>query len=460
MKMASKIHFEISERKILLRIIDVGIVLLMLYVVSNAFSFHYFRITQANYYWTVVLALYINLIGSVFDMYNLQVASSKFLVLKSTILTASVTTLLFLLTPYYTPLLPNNRIQIIIFFLAILGALLLWRFFYILFLASNRFIKKVIFIGNSKKMAAYVTELTQVNPHYLVVGFVATDSRNHVNGLNKIEIADLEQAIMQHGVTEIVVTDEYKKINTTQLYSKLLDSLEKGVSIREYEDVYESSTDRLLIHMEDNELEAFFPFSRNNQNAFYLFYNSVLDKILAIIGLLLLFAFLPIIYFFNLFFNRGPLFYTQERVGKNGVPFQIYKLRSMVIDAEKEGAVYATTNDSRITPFGKFLRKTRIDEVPQFINIVKGDMSIIGPRPERPVFVKEIAASLPLYQIRHVIKPGLTGWAQVNYPYGSNLEDSLMKLRYDLYYIKHRSLFLDINIVIKTLGTVLFAKGQ
>ena len=129
-------------------------------------------------------------------------------------------------------------------------------------------------------------------------------------------------------------------------------------------------------------------------------------------------------------------------------------------NAEQNGAVFATTNDSRITPFGKFLRKTRLDELPQFINVLKGDMAIIGPRPERPVFVDQIAASIPLYQTRHVIKPGLTGWAQVNYPYGSNLEDSLMKLRYDLYYIKHRSLFLDINIVVKTMSTVLFFRGQ
>ena len=132
----------------------------------------------------------------------------------------------------------------------------------------------------------------------------------------------------------------------------------------------------------------------------------------------------------------------------------------MVKDAEKDGAVFAVTNDSRITPFGKFLRKTRIDELPQFTNVLKGEMAVIGPRPERPIFVNEIAASIPLYQTRHVIKPGLTGWAQVNYSYGSSLDDSLMKLRYDLYYIKHRSLFLDINILLKTMSTVLFYRGQ
>ena len=151
---------------------------------------------------------------------------------------------------------------------------------------------------------------------------------------------------------------------------------------------------------------------------------------------------------------------VQQRIGKNGIPFEIYKLKTMIVNAEQEGAVFAKVNDIRVTPFGRFLRKTRIDEVPQFINVLKGEMALIGPRPERPIFVDEIAKNIPLYQTRHVIKPGLTGWAQVNYPYGVSLEDSLMKLRYDLYYIKHRSLFLDINIVMKTLSTILFARGQ
>jgi lipopolysaccharide/colanic/teichoic acid biosynthesis glycosyltransferase len=162
----------------------------------------------------------------------------------------------------------------------------------------------------------------------------------------------------------------------------------------------------------------------------------------------------------NLFINKGDLFYTQQRVGRNGKLFKIYKFRSMVQDAEANGAVFAIVNDSRVTAFGRFLRKSRLDEIPQFLNILRGEMAIIGPRPERPVFVDEITEKMPYYKIRHVIKPGLTGWAQVCYPYGSSIEDSLMKLQYDLYYIKHRSVILDIEIVSKTLSTVLFFRGQ
>jgi lipopolysaccharide/colanic/teichoic acid biosynthesis glycosyltransferase len=147
-------------------------------------------------------------------------------------------------------------------------------------------------------------------------------------------------------------------------------------------------------------------------------------------------------------------------VGKDGAVFSILKFRTMVKNAELDGAVFTTANDRRITAFGKFMRKTRIDEFPQFINILKGDMAVIGPRPERPVFVKEIAASMPFYETRHIIKPGLTGWAQVNYSYGETLQDSLIKLQYDLYYIKHRSIYLDLNIAFKTITTVLFYRGQ
>ena len=168
----------------------------------------------------------------------------------------------------------------------------------------------------------------------------------------------------------------------------------------------------------------------------------------------------PIIVIGNALGNRGRLFYSQKRVGKDGIVFKILKFRTMVKNAERDGAVFTAINDSRVTAFGKFMRKTRMDEFPQFINILKGDMAVIGPRPERPVFVKEIAKLMPFYETRHVIKPGLTGWAQVNYSYGETIDDSLIKLQYDLYYIKHRSIYLDLNIVFKTITTVLFYRGQ
>ncbi len=456
----NKIHFEISERKILLRLMDVFFVVFVLALIGYFLEFDYFKVSKTNFYWTLVLAFYLVFFGTIFEMYNLQTASNRFQIFRSIILTTSLTVLFYLLTPLYTPILPSNRLQIILFFFAIFFALFIWRLSYITFLAADKFVKKVLFIANSKEIDSLVAELFTANPHYKVVGYVATDHKPHKTKIDLVDESNLEDFIHRNFISEIVVSQMKNKHNAVELYTELLGYLERGVVIRQYKEIYENSTYRLPINSESTELYKFFPFSRSNQNKLYVYYSRIFDLAFSLLGLFGFFLIAPILWFINLFANNGSFFYTQERVGKNGIPFTIYKLRTMVKDAEKNGAVFAVANDNRITPFGKFLRKTRLDELPQFINVLKGDMAVIGPRPERLVFVKEISAKIPLYQTRHVIKPGLTGWAQVNYSYGSNLEDSLMKLRYDLYYIKHRSLFLDINIVLKTMSTVLFFRGQ
>jgi exopolysaccharide biosynthesis polyprenyl glycosylphosphotransferase len=157
--------------------------------------------------------------------------------------------------------------------------------------------------------------------------------------------------------------------------------------------------------------------------------------------------------------DGGPLLYRQERVGLHGKPFTIIKFRSMRVDAEKDGPRWAANNDRRVTPIGSFIRRTRIDELPQIFNVLTGDMSIVGPRPERPVFVDALAKQIPFYQERHLAKPGITGWAQINYPYGATEEDARMKLSYDLFYIKNRNTFLDVMIIIQTLEVLLWNSG-
>jgi lipopolysaccharide/colanic/teichoic acid biosynthesis glycosyltransferase len=155
----------------------------------------------------------------------------------------------------------------------------------------------------------------------------------------------------------------------------------------------------------------------------------------------------------------GPVFFRQERVTLDGNVFQILKLRTMRVDAESEGAVWAAKGDNRITRAGALLRRTRIDELPQLINILKGEMSFVGPRPERPMFVEELAAQIPLYRERHMVKAGLTGWAQVNYPYGASVDDARSKLSYDLYYVKNFSILFDFVILLQTLRVVLWPSG-
>jgi exopolysaccharide biosynthesis polyprenyl glycosylphosphotransferase len=171
----------------------------------------------------------------------------------------------------------------------------------------------------------------------------------------------------------------------------------------------------------------------------------------------------PIIFVFGIihkFESPGPIFYSQNRTGRHGEIFKIYKLRSMRTDAESNGAVWAQENDPRITKIGKLIRLTRIDELPQLWNVLKGDMSFIGPRPERPEFNVFLAEEIPFYELRHSVRPGLTGWAQVRYPYGASVEDAKEKLQYDLFYIKNYSLLLDLEILVKTVQVVIFGKGR
>lgn len=159
--------------------------------------------------------------------------------------------------------------------------------------------------------------------------------------------------------------------------------------------------------------------------------------------------------------SPGPVIFKQKRVGENEKIFVLYKFRTMRNDAEKgSGAVWAKKNDPRVTRIGKFLRKTRLDELPQLFNVLKGDMSFVGPRPERPEFVEKLKEIIPYYSERHFVKPGVTGWAQVRYPYGASVEDAVEKLRYDLFYIKNLSMFLDLYIVFETFKVVLFGRGS
>lgn len=458
-----KIHFEVSERKLLLRLFDVFFVLLALHCVGVILNLKYLINSTTYFSYAFVLALYLNGIGTVFEMYNLQTASNQYKILKSSILTVSVMVLFYFLTPIFSAELPSKRIQIVIFYFTAFAALISWRIFYVKFLASNRFVQHVILICDQDQAEELAEELEKSDPHYKIIAYVNSDNTNEnpkSHFVRHLEIDELVPFVKENKLFEIVVASQKTVDITVELYQKLLYLLESGTTIREYTKVFEDKTQRIPVHHITRDFYKFFPFNRNNNNRLYLLNVKIMEILISVTGLLFGILILPIVLIGNALGNRGELFYTQERVGKNGEIFKIYKFRSMVKSAEEKEAVFSAFNNSRVTSFGRFMRKTRIDEIPQFINILKGDMAVIGPRPERPFFVKEIAEIMPFYETRHVIKPGLTGWAQVNYSYGESMEDSLIKLQYDLYYIKHRSIFLDFNIALKTISTVLFYRGQ
>lgn len=459
MSQRKDIHFERSERKVLLRIIDLVVVLLGIVITRHFFDFNYFT-DDSFYYHIFLLFIYISFFGTVFDMYHLPTSIDKAQTFKSTILTATTTTVVYLLTPLLTPSLPN-RMGMVYLFLAIFIPLLIWRFVYIASLTSERFVKKSLIICKGSKLKEFVHSLEKDNLYYKIVAYFNTDNTIADDSELDIEqiqnLKDIENYVHKNNINEIVIGTE---ANVNSIYTELLRLMEAGVAVKDYVHTYENSFYKIPVDLIEKDFYKYFPFSRNNHNKLYLSLVRIGEILFALVGLFFVALGIPFLLIANALGNKGPLFYKQERIGKNGEIFKIVKFRSMVKDAEKNGAVFATKNDMRITPFGKFLRKSRIDELPQLINVLKGEMSVIGPRPERAVFVEQITTKMPLYTARHAVKPGLTGWAQINYKYGESLEDSIEKLKYDLYYIKHRSPFLDANVIIKTIGTVLFYRGQ
>lgn len=457
-------HFEISERRILLLAFDAVFILSALYALSVLFDYHYFIFERSNSLNVILLLGYVYIFGVIFELYDLQVASNHLQILQSVVFTATAASLAYLFTPVLSPELPKQRLVILIFYFTVLFTLLLWRLFYVYFLASHRFSQNVVLICDQNQVEELVLGLENVDPHYKIIGFVNSDSISkedlNFHYVKEIKKNDLEVFVTKNQVSEIVIASQKTDGITADLYQQLLHLLESGNMIREYTQVYESKTQRIPVQYIARDFYRFFPFSRSNSNKLYLSLVRFMELLFSVFGLLVCGIFVPLIFIGNLFANNGKLFYTQERVGKNGVVFKIYKFRTMIENSESNGVAFATSNDRRITPFGKIMRKSRIDELPQFFNVLIGDMAVIGPRPERPFFVEEIARIMPFYETRHVIKPGLTGWAQVNYSYGESIEESLIKLQYDLYYIKHRSIFLDLSITFKTITTVLFYRGQ
>ncbi|RVT75928.1 exopolysaccharide biosynthesis polyprenyl glycosylphosphotransferase [Flavobacterium sufflavum] len=449
----------------ILHLVDVFCIVLSLYWVGFVFELTYLKSSVLNLVHLVVLIAYLKVIGTIFELYNLQVASNEFQVTRSAILTVTTTVLAYFLTPVYSPELPSNRLQILTFLLVVFFSLISWRVFYVRFLASKRFHQNAMLVCDEDQLDELISGLENIDPHYKIIAYVSNCvSKGKTECCSSyvecVKPIDLVAFVKEKYITEIVIATQKSDSITTELYQQLLKLLESGNLIREYSQVYEEKTQRIPVQYVERDFYRFFPFSRSNQNRLYLSIVRILELIVSVIGLFITLLLIPFVFLMNTIANKGSLFYTQERVGKDGKFFKILKFRTMIENAESEKAVFTTINDKRITAFGRFMRKTRIDEFPQFVNILKGEMAVIGPRPERPFFVKEIAGIMPFYEARHVIKPGLTGWAQVNYSYGESIEESLIKLQYDLYYIKHRSIYLDFNISLKTITTILFYRGQ
>jgi sugar transferase (PEP-CTERM system associated) len=321
--------------------------------------------------------------------------------------------------------------------------------------------ERILIVGSGDAAVEIAREvLDRRDAGFRIVGFV--DNRPELLGQSIINprvvglTRDLAEIVRREDIDRIIVAQGERRGQFPT--SELLDlSLGGAVAIEEGASFYERVTGRVHLNMLRPSWLIFS--GRGRQARFSGVARALLHRSVALVGGLVSLPIALLTAALIKLESPGPALYKQERLGKNGRPFTIMKFRSMRTDAEKDGPVWAASSDDRTTRIGRIIRKIRVDEIPQFWNILKGEMNFVGPRPERPHFVKQLAQEIPFYEQRHLIPPGLTGWAQIKYPYGASIEDARQKLQYDLYYIKNQSLMLDAVILFETVKTILFGRG-
>lgn len=318
----------------------------------------------------------------------------------------------------------------------------------------------VLGVGSRARELLNLIEENSILPNFKIEGFIPFDEElRRVPADTIIPITgSLVSLVDRHGAREVIVATQERRGGTFPI-QELLECKIRGIKITDIAGFFEREYGHLRM---DSLYPSWLVFGSGfDQGTLRTLVKRIFDLTAS---LLLLVVTLPVILLTALLIlieDGRPVFYRQERVGKGGKTYMVIKFRSMFNDAEKGGKPqWATANDPRVTKMGKIIRKLRIDELPQIINVFKGEMSFVGPRPERPHFVDMLSAQVPYYNMRHSLKPGITGWAQVRYPYGASVEDAIEKLQYDLYYVKNHSLFLDFIILIDTVGVVLLGKGS
>lgn len=328
---------------------------------------------------------------------------------------------------------------------------ILWRQVYNQLLLSSALLNNILIIGQTKETDDLIRHI-----------------ENHPQlGFRIKKVAHPKEIELIYNLIEYIVADKIQTVimaidphKDPNLVRNLYNCLPLDITLYDLPTFYEKIAGKVPI----SAIEEiwFLENLMQERKSLYETFKKVFDKISAAIFGIIILPLLPLIALAIKLDTPGPIFYKQKRVGENSQIFNLYKFRSMVSDAEKNGAQWAKVKDPRVTKIGKFLRVTRLDELPQLYNVLRGDMSFVGPRPERPEFVfgVNLQRQIPFYQIRHLVKPGLTGWAQINFRYGASVEDSVEKLQYDLFYIKNHSFAVDLQIILKTIKIVLSAGGR
>lgn len=406
------------------------------------------------FFWVVLLV----------ETYDLHRASSWLHTRNSLLVAAALGMGIYII--YYFAAAPGTlpRRGIAIFAVTALALTTLWRLLYMRIFTSPQFTRRAVLVGAGAAGRTLLRVIHGLHPApYQIVAVLDDDVEKigkHIEGLEVLGGSELLSGIIaEHGVSDILVAVSGHMKDGT--FHALLDAQENGVEIVRMPTAYEELLGRVPINYLEADwlVRSFVDDTRVNR--FYQLGKRLFDILGGLVGVIILIVLTPFVALLTLIDSGWPVIFSQTRAGKGGRPYRIIKFRTMRVDAEKEGSPQlASEDDERSTRLGHILRKTRIDEWPQFINVLRGDMSLVGPRPERPEFMEHFERRIPFFRARLLEKPGITGWAQVNYGYASSEEEMGVKLEYDLYYIKHRGLILDAVIILRTLATVLGFRGR
>ena len=338
--------------------------------------------------------------------------------------------------------------------------LLGWRLAFMRLLDSKRHPLKILIVG-AGITGKVLHGLLIGNREYEVVGFIDDDEKRQGSLMNNVPVLGdsgrLMDIVKEKGINKIIVA--ITKTIRPAIFQKLVEAKFSGVTVYEMPTFYEKVSGKIPVLHTNEMWLGYADIVGVKRNIYNVRLKKVFDKAFSLIGVLLSFPIMIATAALIKLESPGPVLYLQKRVGWDEKEFDVIKFRSMRLDAEFNGAVWAQENDRRATRVGRIIRLLRIDELPQLWNVLAGEMSFVGPRPERPEFVNILKEEIPYYSLRHAVRPGITGWAQVNYPYGASKKDALEKLQYDLYYIKNMSMFLDFHILLKTVRVMLFRKG-
>lgn len=350
---------------------------------------------------------------------------------------------------------------VFLFFIVAIPVLSGWRLLFAEIQNVPRFRRKAVIVGTTAAARAIVEELSQSKrPYATILGHVNenTDAQLQQDVVAILDDRRELHGLVRSGEVDMIITAIDYNVNP-QLFLEVIDMAQLGVSVIPMAVAYEGASGKIPVEYIGDQWYLALPL-KVTVSTFYLCWRKVIDLIFGLIGTALLLLILPVLALLIYLDSPGPIFYRQERLGLRGKPFCMYKFRSMLTDAEQAGqAIWASEDDPRVTRIGRFMRAAHLDELPQVLNVLRGDMSLLGPRPEREEFTTKLEDTIPFYRFRLMVKPGLTGWAQVKYRYGSSENDALIKLQYDLYYIKRQSFTLDIFVILKTVVEVLLHRG-